>query len=166
MYLPSAPNSSICAAAAAYAGPVVFPRENTKMCPFEFTATPDTSPRYKSAGSFRRFGTDSNGIAGTGCGATADEAASPNDATRYFKEASTRPSVSHLRVVIASVAATCARRAAPPSARWEALQPQRRPPVPGPFSGGHSGAPLSCFEGLFQTSAYPALLRSRPPVLP
>src|SRR2546423_14473500 len=35
------------------------------MCPFEFTATPAASPRYKSGGSFNRFGTESNGICGT-----------------------------------------------------------------------------------------------------
>src|SRR5580692_11213717 len=42
--LPLASNSKSCDPAAAYAGPVVFPRENTNTCPFEFTATPATSP--------------------------------------------------------------------------------------------------------------------------
>src|SRR5688572_10482905 len=37
------------------------------MCPFELVATPIASPRYTSAGIFRKFGTDSNGISGTFC---------------------------------------------------------------------------------------------------
>src|SRR5580658_3187026 len=45
MYFPSGPNSSNCEAVEAYAGPVELPREKMKMCPFEFTATPDTSPK-------------------------------------------------------------------------------------------------------------------------
>src|SRR2546426_5382355 len=67
MYLPSGPNSSTCAAVAAYAGPVVLPRLYTKMCPFELTATPDASPKCKSGGSLKKFGTESNGISGTDC---------------------------------------------------------------------------------------------------
>src|ERR1017187_415324 len=67
MNLPSGANSSSCAAAAAYAGPLVVPREKTKICPLEFTATPLTSPRYRSLGSFSRFGTESNAITGTCC---------------------------------------------------------------------------------------------------
>src|SRR6185503_8547717 len=35
------------------------------MCPFELVATPVTSPRYSLSGSFRKFGTESNGISGT-----------------------------------------------------------------------------------------------------
>src|SRR5439155_1228522 len=52
IYLPSGPNSRTCAAVAAYAGPVVFPRLNTKMCPFELTATPEASPKCRSARSY------------------------------------------------------------------------------------------------------------------
>src|SRR5215813_9582738 len=36
------------------------------MCPFEFTATPETSPKYKSGGSCKKSGTERNGISGTG----------------------------------------------------------------------------------------------------
>ena len=39
-------------------------RVNTKMCPFEFTATPGTSPKFMPSGSLRKSGTDSNGISG------------------------------------------------------------------------------------------------------
>src|SRR6516162_3909128 len=67
MYLPSGPNSSTCAAVAPYAGPVVLPRLNTKICPFEFTATPEASPKCRSLGSLKKFGTESNGISGTAC---------------------------------------------------------------------------------------------------
>src|SRR6202035_1014670 len=63
-YLPSWSNSRSCAALAAYAGPVVLPREKTKMCPLEFTATPETSPRYMFSGSFSKLGTESKGISG------------------------------------------------------------------------------------------------------
>src|SRR5215472_3504180 len=66
-YLPSGPNSSNCAAAARWAGPVVPPRENTKMCPFERTATSDTSPKCRSAGSLKKLGVESKGISGTAC---------------------------------------------------------------------------------------------------
>src|SRR5262245_1376356 len=38
-----------------------------KRCFFELTATPDTSPRCRSAGSFRKLTSPSNGISGTGC---------------------------------------------------------------------------------------------------
>src|SRR2546429_5133154 len=37
------------------------------MSPFELTAMPDTSPRFMSAGSFKKFGTESKGISGTAC---------------------------------------------------------------------------------------------------
>src|SRR5262245_27469766 len=43
--LPVWSNSSNCAAAAEYAGPVVVPRWNTKTCPLELVAIPETSPR-------------------------------------------------------------------------------------------------------------------------
>src|SRR4029077_14665173 len=37
------------------------------MWPFEFRATPASSPKLRSAGSLKRFGTESNGISGTAC---------------------------------------------------------------------------------------------------
>jgi len=43
----------------AYAGPDALPpREYTKICPLELTATPTASPRYRSAGSLRKSGTE------------------------------------------------------------------------------------------------------------
>src|SRR6266567_4931479 len=65
MNWPSGPNSRSCAAEAAYAGPVVLPREKTNTCFFEFTATPVTSPRYRSLGSFRKSISPSYGMTGT-----------------------------------------------------------------------------------------------------
>src|SRR5262245_37387636 len=50
------------------------------MCPFELTATPATSPRCMSGGSFKRLGTESYGISGGDCCANAEvlkSAASP-----------------------------------------------------------------------------------------
>ena len=41
------------------------PRENTKMWPFEFTATPAISPKCTSGGMVNGSGTDSNGSSGT-----------------------------------------------------------------------------------------------------
>ncbi len=79
---PSASNSSSCAAAAAYAGPRVLPREKTKMWPLELTATPETSPRYTSLGSLIASGTESKAI----CGTAWPNAGAPASAT-----ASTRP---------------------------------------------------------------------------
>jgi hypothetical protein len=38
---------------------------NTKTWPFESTATPETSPKFNPAGSFRNSGTDWNGSVGT-----------------------------------------------------------------------------------------------------
>src|SRR3954471_16084553 len=68
MYCPSGPNSRICAAVLPWAGPALDPpRENTKTWPLEFTATPAASPRCRSGGSLRKFGTDSYGIKGAGC---------------------------------------------------------------------------------------------------
>src|SRR5215468_12129021 len=67
MNRPSGPNSSSWAAAAPNAGPLTLPRDNTKMCFFEFTATPVASPKYKLAGSFNTLGTDSYDITGTCC---------------------------------------------------------------------------------------------------
>src|SRR5262245_2785738 len=65
MNSPLGPNSSNCAAAAPYAGPdALFDRVKTKMCPFELTATPGTSPKFIPSGSFRKSGTESNGISG------------------------------------------------------------------------------------------------------
>ena len=57
---------------APYAGPLaLLLRVNTAISPFEFTATPEASPRFMSAGSFRKFGAESNGISGTDCCANA-----------------------------------------------------------------------------------------------
>src|SRR5215472_8111364 len=77
--LPVASNSRSCAAAAAYAGPVVLPRDSTKMCPLAFTATPVASPRYVSLGICS--GSDpSKGITGMSC-ANAGEASASDRAT-------------------------------------------------------------------------------------
>src|SRR5579863_1576830 len=65
-----------------------------KIWPFEFSATPDTSPRYKSGGSFRRFETESKGISGTASCANAAEPTNSSAVRKYFMEASKRPSVS------------------------------------------------------------------------
>ncbi len=67
MKLPCGSNSRSCAAAAAYAGPEVLPRESTKMFPFEFTATPVASPRYTSLGSLSTSGTESKAMTGASC---------------------------------------------------------------------------------------------------
>src|SRR5262245_41864156 len=75
MNLPSLSNSSNCDAVAAYAGPVVLPRLKTKTWPCELTATPDASPRYRSAGSFRNSASAVYGISGAGCCAKAVAAA-------------------------------------------------------------------------------------------
>ena len=65
---PFGPNSSNWAAAAPYAGPyALFDRVKTKMCPFELTATPGTSPKFIPSGSFKKSGTESNGISGASC---------------------------------------------------------------------------------------------------
>src|ERR1700748_3889658 len=71
MNLPSLSNSSSWVAAAAYAGPVVLPRDSAKTCPLELTATPETSPKYMLVGSFSGLGTDSKLIVGTACCANA-----------------------------------------------------------------------------------------------
>ncbi len=55
-----------------------------KMWPLEFNATPDTSPRYRSGGSFRRFGTESKGISGTASCANAARTSLRNNATRKY----------------------------------------------------------------------------------
>src|SRR6185436_13558710 len=66
MNCPLGPNSSSCAAAGPNAGPcALFERVNTKTWPFESTATPETSPKFNPAGSFRNSGTDWNGSVGT-----------------------------------------------------------------------------------------------------
>ena len=65
MNSPFGPNSSNCAAAGAYAGPpALLERVKTKTCPFELTATPETSPKFIPAGSFKKSGTESNWISG------------------------------------------------------------------------------------------------------
>src|SRR5689334_23875892 len=56
-----------------------------KMCFFEFTAIPDTSPRYRSVGSFRKFGTESNGISGTSAARTGANAAALRPANAISK---------------------------------------------------------------------------------
>src|ERR1700730_774677 len=53
------------------------------MCPLELTATPEASPRYMSGGSFRKFGTESNGISGGCCCANADGLNSMNAPTSH-----------------------------------------------------------------------------------
>src|SRR5690349_6286440 len=75
MKLPCGSNSSSCAAAAAYAGPEVLPRERTEICPLEFTATPVASPRYRSFGILS--GSDPvKGMTGTASCAKAGDASS------------------------------------------------------------------------------------------
>src|SRR6185503_12352779 len=44
------------------------------MCPLELTATPASSPKFRSAGSLIAFGTESNGISGTACWARTGDA--------------------------------------------------------------------------------------------
>ena len=51
---------------APYAGPVVLPREKTYTWPCEFTATPAVSPKYRSSGSLKKSGFESNGDFGHG----------------------------------------------------------------------------------------------------
>jgi hypothetical protein len=43
---------------------LVLARERTKICFLEFTAIPETSPKYVPAGSLKKFGVDSKGISG------------------------------------------------------------------------------------------------------
>jgi hypothetical protein len=52
----------------------VFPREKMKMCPLEFTATPETSPRYIPAGSLIALGTESKAMSGAPCANSASGA--------------------------------------------------------------------------------------------
>src|ERR1043165_5782487 len=60
-------NRRTCAAVAPKAGPLaLLPREKTAISPFELTATPDASPKFMSAGSFKKLMLPSNGISGTG----------------------------------------------------------------------------------------------------
>src|SRR5262245_31771447 len=67
---PLASNSSNCAAAGAYAGPpALFDLVKTNTCPFEFTATPATSPKFIPGGSLKKSGTESKGMSGTAAGA-------------------------------------------------------------------------------------------------
>src|SRR3954463_13991017 len=78
MNSPFGPNSSNCAAVVPKAGPDALPdRENTYTRPFESTATPGTSPKLNPGGSFRKSGTDSNGISGTAPGACARATGEP-----------------------------------------------------------------------------------------
>jgi hypothetical protein len=76
--------SSTCDAVAPYAGPpALFERVKIATSPFELTATPDTSPTFMSAGSFRKFTLPSNGISGTACAyAGLTPCATPASATR------------------------------------------------------------------------------------
>src|SRR5579871_5808497 len=67
MNLPSLSNSSSWVAAAAYAGPLVLPRDSANTCPLELTETPDTSPKYIFGGSFSGLGVDSKLMTGTCC---------------------------------------------------------------------------------------------------
>src|SRR6185295_8530594 len=61
-------NSNNWAAVGPKAGPeTLFDRENTKMCPFEFTATPGTSPKFMPSGSLKKSGTESKDISGALC---------------------------------------------------------------------------------------------------
>ena len=55
-------------------GPAGVAARNTKMWPFELTATPDASPKYMSGGSFSGLGTESKVMLGTACCAKADGA--------------------------------------------------------------------------------------------
>src|SRR6266550_1540536 len=84
MNSPFGPNSSSCAAVGAYAGPLaLLDRVKTKTCPFEFTATPGTSPKFMPAGSFRKSALESNGMSGTlCCCASTGTAASTNAVNR------------------------------------------------------------------------------------
>src|SRR3954452_6376825 len=89
MYCPSGPNSRICAAVLPWAGRALDPpRENTKTWPLEFTATPAASPRCRSGGSFRKFGTESYGIEGAGCPALPSSCASAGAANAMSAAAS------------------------------------------------------------------------------
>src|SRR5262245_21235422 len=54
------------------------------MSPFEFTATPDASPRFMSGGSLRKLMLPSNGISGTGCWATSAGPSVMSAATNHF----------------------------------------------------------------------------------
>src|ERR1700704_1398351 len=65
MNLPVWSNSRSCVAAAAYAGPLVLPRDSANTWPFELTATPVSSPKYMPSGSFSGSGVESNWISGT-----------------------------------------------------------------------------------------------------
>src|SRR3977135_2318172 len=53
------------------------------MCPFELTATPATSPRCMSGGSLSRLATESYGISGGGCCASADGPSSTKSPTSH-----------------------------------------------------------------------------------
>src|SRR5450755_812629 len=65
--LPPASNSSNCAAAAPYAGPLLLPRDSTNTCFLELTAIPDTSPKYIPSGNLKKSGAESNAMSGTDC---------------------------------------------------------------------------------------------------
>src|SRR5476651_2698081 len=54
------------------------------MLPFESTATPVTSPRCRSLGSFSRLGTESNAMTGTCCANDRDENETSNAASQRF----------------------------------------------------------------------------------
>src|SRR6478609_5248612 len=79
MNCPSPSNSSSWAAAAPKAGPLVLPRDNTKIWPLELSETPDTSPKYMLGGSRSGLGTESKAIDGTACWAKAGGASNSNN---------------------------------------------------------------------------------------
>src|SRR5256885_9868418 len=62
---------------------MVLPRDRTKTCPCEFTATPVTSPRYRSLGSLSGS-VPSNGICGTASCAKTGDASSIRPKSRRF----------------------------------------------------------------------------------
>src|SRR4051812_13923379 len=76
-----------------YEGPFTLPREKTNTCPFEFTATPATSPKLMSGGILSGSGTDSNGIVGTlGCCARVGSESAVNSNNTATNLLFTRPS--------------------------------------------------------------------------
>src|SRR3954451_13304639 len=81
MNCPAPSNSSSCAAAAPKAGPLVLPRDNTKIWLLEFRETPDTSPKYMLDGSRSGSGTESKAIDGTACCASAGGGSNSNNPT-------------------------------------------------------------------------------------
>src|SRR5580692_4561281 len=100
------------------------------MWPLELTATPETSPKYKSAGSLRRFGTESKGISCANAVPTIDKAASK----KYFMEAQ---SINAGRPILAAAALSGGSSAAYQTLPSQQLLFQLNPPrVPGQFPVG------------------------------